>query len=130
MSPQEYGISTTYKTRVATEKPCKERLGIVIGQLKDRRGWKLVNFVLALQSSRSFIQLKRPRETQAFLAGIVPAVIGLGLSTAILLASGTLHSWRTFIFAGLAVLVLMRWKVHTAFVLAVSAIAGSAAILP
>ena len=23
MSPQEYGISTTYKTRVATEKPCK-----------------------------------------------------------------------------------------------------------
>ena len=26
MSPQGIGISTTYKTRVATEKPCKERL--------------------------------------------------------------------------------------------------------
>jgi hypothetical protein len=35
MSPQRIGITTTYKTRVALEKPCKERLGIVIGQLKD-----------------------------------------------------------------------------------------------
>jgi hypothetical protein len=26
MSPQAIGISTTYKTRVALEKPCKERL--------------------------------------------------------------------------------------------------------
>ena len=35
MSPQGIGITTTYKTRVALEKPCKERQGIVIGQLKD-----------------------------------------------------------------------------------------------
>jgi hypothetical protein len=28
-------ISTTYKTRVALENPCKKRQGIVIGQLKD-----------------------------------------------------------------------------------------------
>jgi len=39
MSPRGNGISTTYKTRVATEKACKERLGIVIGQLKDRQEW-------------------------------------------------------------------------------------------
>ena len=37
MSPRGNGISTTYKTRVATEKPCKECLGSVIGQLKDSR---------------------------------------------------------------------------------------------
>ena len=35
MSPQGIGITTTYKTRVALEKPCKERQGMVIGQLKD-----------------------------------------------------------------------------------------------
>ena len=35
MSPEGIVISTTYKTRVALEKPCKERLGIAIGQLKD-----------------------------------------------------------------------------------------------
>jgi hypothetical protein len=34
MSPQAIGISTTYKTLVALEKPCKERQGILIGQLK------------------------------------------------------------------------------------------------
>ena len=35
MSPQGIGISTTYKTRVALENPCRKRQGIVIGQLKD-----------------------------------------------------------------------------------------------
>jgi hypothetical protein len=34
MSPQGIGI-TTYKARVALEKPCKKRWGIVIGQSKD-----------------------------------------------------------------------------------------------
>jgi hypothetical protein len=33
MSPQEYGISTTYKTRVALEKACKELYEVFIGQL-------------------------------------------------------------------------------------------------
>jgi chromate transporter len=75
-------------------------------------------------------RLKDRKETQAFLAGVIPAVIGLVLSTAVLLASGTLHSWRAFAFAGLALLVLIRWNVHPACVLAVGAVAGAAAILP
>ena len=37
MSPELLVLSTTYKTRVALEKPCKKRQGIVIGQLKDSR---------------------------------------------------------------------------------------------
>ena len=35
MSPKRLVISTTYKTRVALEKPRMKRQGIVIGQLKD-----------------------------------------------------------------------------------------------
>jgi hypothetical protein len=35
MRPKLLVISTTYKTRVALENPCKKRQGIVIGQLKD-----------------------------------------------------------------------------------------------
>jgi hypothetical protein len=35
MSPKRLVISTTYKTRVALENPCKKRQGIVIGQPKD-----------------------------------------------------------------------------------------------
>jgi chromate transport protein ChrA len=75
-------------------------------------------------------RLKDRRETQAFLVGVIPAVIGLVVSTALLLSSTTLHSWRAFAFAGLALLVLIRWRVHPAFVLAVGAIVGAAAILP
>ena len=37
MSPQGIGITTTYKTRVALEKPCKEHQGTLIGQLTDSR---------------------------------------------------------------------------------------------
>jgi hypothetical protein len=37
MSPKRLVISTSYKTRVALENPCKKHQGIVIGQLRDRR---------------------------------------------------------------------------------------------
>jgi hypothetical protein len=37
MSPKLVVISTAYKTRVALEKPCKERKGTLIGQSQDRR---------------------------------------------------------------------------------------------
>jgi len=40
MSPRTLVISTTYKTRVALEKPCKKRQGIVIGQVKDSQDLK------------------------------------------------------------------------------------------
>jgi len=102
----------------------------IVGALVATGALYLPAVVLMLVLSHQYERLKDRRETQAFLAGVVPAVIGLVLSTAILLASGTLHSWRAFVFAGLALLVLIRWKVHPAFVLAVSAVAGSAAILP
>ena len=42
MRPKRLVMSTTYKTLVALENPCKKRSGIVIGQLEDRassRAW-------------------------------------------------------------------------------------------
>ena len=85
---------------------------------------------LMLVLCHQYERLKDRKETQAFLTGVIPAVIGLVLSTAILLSYGTLHSWRAFAFAGLALLVLIRWKVHPALVLAIGAAAGAATILP
>lgn len=79
---------------------------------------------------REYERLKGRKETQAFLAGVIPAVVGLIGSTAILLASGTLHSWRAFAFAGLALLILIRWKVHPVFLLAIGALAGRIGMLP
>ena len=106
------------------------RLRGIVGALVATGALYLPAVVLMLVLCHQYERLKDRKETQAFLAGIIPAVIGLVLSTAIVLASGTLHSWRAFAFAGLALLVLIRWKVHPAFVLAVGAVAGAAAILP
>jgi len=106
------------------------RLRGVVGALVATAALYLPAAVLMLVLSHQYEGLKDRKETQLFLAGIVPAVIGLVLSTATLLASATLHSWRAFVFAGLALLVLIRWRVHPAFVLAVGAVAGTAAILP
>ncbi len=47
MSPKRLVVSTTYKTRVATSKPCKERVRILIGQPKDSR--RVTRFLPALQ---------------------------------------------------------------------------------
>jgi chromate transporter len=86
--------------------------------------------VVMLFLCREYDRLKGRKETAAFLAAVIPAVVGLIISTAILLANGTLHSWRAFAFAGVALLILIRWKVHPVFLLAVGALAGSAGILP
>jgi hypothetical protein len=40
MSPRAIGFSTTYKTRAALEKPCKQHSGIVIGQGKNSHDLK------------------------------------------------------------------------------------------
>ena len=106
------------------------RLRGIAGALVATGALYLPAVILMLVLCHQYERLKDRKETQAFLAGVIPAVIGLVLSTAIVLASGTLHSWRAFAFAGLALLVLIRWKVHPAFVLAVGAAAGTAAILP
>jgi chromate transporter len=106
------------------------RLRGIAGALVATGALYLPAVVLMLVLCHQYERLKDRREVQAFLAGVIPAVIGLVLSTAILLASGTLHSWRAFVFAGLALLVLIRWRVHPAFVLALGAAAGTAAILP
>jgi chromate transporter len=106
------------------------RLRGIAGALVATGALYLPAVILMLVLCHEYDRLKDRKETRAFLASVIPAVIGLVLSTAILLASGTLHSWRAFAFAGLALLVLIRWKVHPAIVLAVGAAAGSAAILP
>jgi chromate transporter len=106
------------------------RLRGIVGALVATGALYLPAVVLMLVLCHQYERLKDRRETHAFLAGVIPAVIGLVLSTAILLASATLHSWRAFVFAGLALLVLIRWRVHPALVLAVGAAAGTAAILP
>jgi chromate transporter len=106
------------------------RLRGIAGALVATAALYLPAVILMLVLCHEYERLKDRRELQAFLTGVIPAVIGLVLSTAILLASAILHSWRAFVCAGLALLVLIRWRVHPALVLALGAMAGTAAILP
>ena len=86
--------------------------------------------IVMLILCRQYERLKGRNETQTFLEGVIPAVVGLIASTGILLARETLHSWRAFVFAALALLLLLRWKLHPALILGVGAVAGAIRILP
>jgi chromate transporter len=106
------------------------RLRGIVGAFVATGALYLPAVLLMLVLCRQYERMKDRRETQAFLAAIIPAVIGLVLSTAILLAFGTLHSWRAFVFAGLALLVLIRSRVHPVVLLGAGAVAGAAGMLP
>lgn len=82
-------------------------------------------FILCQQYER----MKRGTKIQDFLAGAVPAVIGLIVSAAVLLSRGTLHSWQTYALSIVSLLLLTRWRWHPAFVLALGALTGAASIL-
>ncbi len=106
------------------------RLRGITGALAATAALYLPAVIVMLMLCRQYERLLSRKETQAFLAGVAPAVIGLVLSTAVLLATGTLHSWRAFAFAGLVLLLLIRWRLHPALILALGAMAGAAGLLP
>lgn len=106
------------------------RLRGVTGAILATAALYLPAVIVMLMLCHQYERLKDRRETQAFLAGAIPAVVGLVLSTAILLAGATLHSWRAFAFAGLGLVLLTRWKFHPALILGIGALAGYARILP
>lgn len=102
----------------------------IVGALTATCALYLPALVLMTVLSHEYKRLKDRREAQAFLSGITPAVIGLMLSTAILLAPATLHSWRGYLFAVVALILLVRWRVHPVLLLAIGAVAGAATVLP
>jgi len=102
----------------------------VAGALVATFALYLPAILLMLILCHEYERLKERTEAQAFLAGIVPAVIGLILSTAILLGSRALLSWRGYAFALFTLLALTRWKVPPVFVLALGAAAGTMTLLP
>jgi len=102
----------------------------IAGALTATFALYLPAITLMLVLCHEYERMKEHREAQSFLAGIIPAVIGLILSTAILLGSRTLVSWRGYAFAFFTLLLLIRWKVPPVFVLALGAAAGAAAVLP
>ncbi len=81
--------------------------------------------ILMLGLSWQYERLKGTRRAQDFLAGVTPAVVGLVVGAALLLAPGSIPSLRALLFAGLALVLLTRFKWHPAFVLALGAALGT-----
>ncbi len=82
-------------------------------------------FVLCHQYER----MKSSAKVQDFLAGVVPAVIGLILAAAVLLSREALRSWQGYALSLVSVLLLVRLRWHPAIVLAIGALAGAASLL-
>jgi chromate transporter len=86
-------------------------------------------FVLMFIMCRQYERIKGGSKAQDFLAGVVPAVIGLILSAAVLLSIETPYSWRGYALAAVSLVLLIRWRLQPIFVLALGALAGATSIL-
>jgi chromate transporter len=86
--------------------------------------------ILMLGLSWQYDRLKGTRRAQDLLAGVTPAVVGLVVGAALILAPGSIPSLRALGFAGLALVLLTRFKWHPAFVLALGAVLGTLRWIP
>jgi chromate transporter len=74
--------------------------------------------------SQGYSRLKKGRRVQDFLSGVTPAVVGMVVSAAVLLAPATLHGPAGWGLMAMALLLLVRLQGHPAFVLAIGAFSG------
>jgi chromate transporter len=81
--------------------------------------------ILMLGLSWQYDRLKNTRRAQDFLAGVTPAVVGLVVGAALILAPGSVPSLTAALFAGLSLALLTRFKWHPAFALALGALLGA-----
>ena len=82
--------------------------------------------VLMSVFSHEYARLKEGRRVQDFLAGITPAVVGLVVGAAVLLAPGALHGLPGWGLMVLSLILLVRFRWPPAFVLATGAALGAA----
>jgi chromate transporter len=75
--------------------------------------------------SHGYSRLKEGPRVQDFLAGVAPAVVGVVVSAAVLLAPGTLHGPAGWGLMAIGLLLLARFQWHSAPVLAIGAILGA-----
>jgi chromate transporter len=82
--------------------------------------------VLMTVLSHEYARFKGGRRFQDFLAGVTPAVVGLVISAAVLLAPGALRDLAGWGLMVCSLFLLLRLQWHPAWVLAIGAILGAA----
>ncbi len=86
-------------------------------------------FVLMTVLSHEYARFKGRRHFEDFLAGVTPAVVGLVISAAVLLAPGTLRSPADWGLMVVSLLLLTRFKWHPAWVLGIGALLGTVGLV-
>ena len=87
------------------------------------------SLILMTALSHGYTQLKKEQRFQDFLAGVTPAVVGMVVSASALLAPGALHGPTGWCLLSAALLFLIRFKWHPAWVLAIGAILGAISLV-
>jgi chromate transporter len=80
--------------------------------------------------SVGYDHFKDSSRAKDFLAGVTPTVVGLVASAALLLWPSAISSWRALVLMIVALALLIRFKWHPAFVLAVGAGFAAQGIVP
>ena len=80
--------------------------------------------------SAGYDRFKDSSRAKDFLAGVTPTVVGLVASAALLLWPSSVASWRAAVLMIVALALLVRFKWHPAFVLAVGAGLATLGIVP
>lgn len=80
--------------------------------------------------SAGYDRFKDSSRAKDFLAGVTPTVVGLVASAALLLWPSSIASWRAAVLMIVALALLVRFKWHPAFVLAIGAGLAALGIVP
>lgn len=86
--------------------------------------------VLMTVLSTTYTRFRESGRFHAFMSGVSPAMVGLVASAAALLWSSAMVSWRADALMALALVVLVRWRWHPAFVLAIGVLSSSLGWVP
>ncbi len=86
--------------------------------------------VLMTVFSAMYSRLQGSRRLHAFMSGVGPAVVGLVAGAAVLLWPSGIVSWRAFVVMAVALALLVRWRWHPAFVLAVGVVSAMLGWVP
>ena len=81
--------------------------------------------ILMTFMSHEYSRLKDARYFKDFMGGVTPAVVGMVVSAALLLAPGILHGIAGWGLLAIALLLLSRFQWHPAWILAIGAALGA-----
>lgn len=81
-------------------------------------------FLLMLGLSRSYQKLGEVRSVRSVLNALIPAIVGLLLAAAIEIGGPALRSIPNVTMVAIAFVLMIRWKVNPALLIAVSAVLG------